>query len=928
MAFNPTLDAAPSPESPVTSDYKVAAAAASGGYEVAGGAISALGNLFDKDARDDRKAKANTKAFMDKLGTVRALVDEGKYNQAQILAGQLTSSFVGAGGKFDEAMRSAASATSGLPETNFGVSTEALMAESDRKRRVELVQNPKFNAYAALERQANPKLSDEEIFNLAEARLYKSDANDQLLAEAAQTGQLDFEAGGRKAINEKLDDFQKVSIGSLAHTIYSGGVVDLNSIREAELNLTSLESTLLATIKNVSESQRKEVTDRITVLKSMVTNLKTTVSSEGQLDRLKSFVTQLMAAGPLEGRDPMELMGVILASKDLSEFITGTNTSMTTGFWLTPQGQAMQTDILKRMDIKLEETSSQAIAKSLPVQKDGTVDRNAVVTFDTLPDVIKNQITDIDESTVVSSLRVEGAILGNLSGQDINDPAKAKQYTGSIYKLGAWMLSTKGRPLSPSVLNDLGINETLGKRLGEIEAIGIDDAGEAAARVTLRSGLIQQNIGLGNYLNTLEGQPSASKAGLVFNEAQGTYVVTDENTLATIAGAVARTDMATIKASTYWVEGVGLVLPKVGVTQEPPWLSNLRGAIAPDWNKMWTTRDAIAKVGAAISSLDVEVPEDQAVAATDTAQAPTDFAINTPANGPIAVQLGLDFEGLENQYGLPAGYLERTAQLESSGNPNARNKTSSAGGLFQQIDANAKQYGVTDRFDPKQSAEGAAKFARDNVRQLTSVLNRQPTAAELYLAHQQGGGGAAALLGNQNQNVVEVLTRVYDGNKEKAKKAVINNGGNVNMSAGEFANIWISKFNGGRGPTSYAQATGGTPAEVTQTTLPNVPVNVAAQTSVVQPTLAEVDMAPVDTTVPEIQTETTPTERKAPAKVQEIPRDILEALANISEGNTGGTTFADFPVFETQEEYDAAVKAGEVTSEFALVAGRVVRVAK
>lgn len=153
----------------------------------------------------------------------------------------------------------------------------------------------------------------------------------------------------------------------------------------------------------------------------------------------------------------------------------------------------------------------------------------------------------------------------------------------------------------------------------------------------------------------------------------------------------------------------------------------------------------------------------------------------------------LDFGVYEQEYGLPAGYLAKTAQIESGGNPKARNPNSSAGGLFQQIDSNAKAYGVKDRFDPVQSTIGAAKFARDNMKYLSNKLGREPTAAELYLAHQQGPAGAAKLLTNPTALAKDIV----------GEAAVRLNGGNTNMTAGEFANIWISKYAGSRGATSY-----------------------------------------------------------------------------------------------------------------------------
>lgn len=163
----------------------------------------------------------------------------------------------------------------------------------------------------------------------------------------------------------------------------------------------------------------------------------------------------------------------------------------------------------------------------------------------------------------------------------------------------------------------------------------------------------------------------------------------------------------------------------------------------------------------------------------------------------IGSALGIDFLAYETEAGLPEGYLNKVAMIESGGDPNAQNSNSSAGGLFQQIDSNAAAYGVTDKFDPVQSTEGAVRFAVENKNYLTSVLGREPTGGELYLAHQQGPGGAARLLANPDAKAVDIV----------GLDAVKLNGGDANMSAGEFANIWISKYNGSRGQTSVSQGT-------------------------------------------------------------------------------------------------------------------------
>lgn len=151
-----------------------------------------------------------------------------------------------------------------------------------------------------------------------------------------------------------------------------------------------------------------------------------------------------------------------------------------------------------------------------------------------------------------------------------------------------------------------------------------------------------------------------------------------------------------------------------------------------------------------------------------------------------AAAAALDFSGLEKQYNLPSGYLARTAQIESAGDPNAKNPNSSAGGLFQFIDSTAQQYGLADRFDPAASADAAARLARDNAAILKRTLGRDPTSAELYLAHQQGAGGAARLLSNPNARASDIV----------GEDAVRLNGGDLDMTAGQFAGLWTGKFGG------------------------------------------------------------------------------------------------------------------------------------
>lgn len=142
------------------------------------------------------------------------------------------------------------------------------------------------------------------------------------------------------------------------------------------------------------------------------------------------------------------------------------------------------------------------------------------------------------------------------------------------------------------------------------------------------------------------------------------------------------------------------------------------------------------------------------------------------------------FAQAEAQYGLPKNFLAQTAKIESSFDPAAANPNSSARGLFQFTKGTAKDYGLANPFDPIASTDAAARLAADNKATLMKALGREPTAGELYLAHQQGGGGASKLLSNPNARAADLV----------GADAVRLNSGNLNMTAGEFARRWTSKL--------------------------------------------------------------------------------------------------------------------------------------
>lgn len=136
-------------------------------------------------------------------------------------------------------------------------------------------------------------------------------------------------------------------------------------------------------------------------------------------------------------------------------------------------------------------------------------------------------------------------------------------------------------------------------------------------------------------------------------------------------------------------------------------------------------------------------------------------------------------------YSLPESFLKRVAMIESHGNPNAQNKNSSAGGVYQFLDSTAKQYQLKNKFDPFQAADAMARLTKDNARYLQTALGREPSEEELYLAHQQGAAGAAKLIKNPTLPAHQLL----------GQQAVALNGGQIKNTASDFMNHVYQLYN-------------------------------------------------------------------------------------------------------------------------------------
>lgn len=179
--------------------------------------------------------------------------------------------------------------------------------------------------------------------------------------------------------------------------------------------------------------------------------------------------------------------------------------------------------------------------------------------------------------------------------------------------------------------------------------------------------------------------------------------------------------------------------------------------------------------------------------------------------------------------GVDFNYLLAQAKLESSLDPAARAKTSSASGLYQFIDSTwlstLDRHGgsmglgsaaaaidtvggrsrISDpsqraaimalRFDPDASAMMAGALANDNRAVLTGVLGRDPDSAELYLAHFLGAGGASKFLGQMNVNP-DVSAASILPKAAAANRSIFYDPGGSARSVGQVMDVMRTKMAG------------------------------------------------------------------------------------------------------------------------------------
>lgn len=153
----------------------------------------------------------------------------------------------------------------------------------------------------------------------------------------------------------------------------------------------------------------------------------------------------------------------------------------------------------------------------------------------------------------------------------------------------------------------------------------------------------------------------------------------------------------------------------------------------------------------------------EAVGAASSTVGDPNANANTVSTGGKPVKLSESIEGIKKiiaeagrKVGVDPRIMQIMAAIESSFNPDAKAKTSSATGLFQfikstwqqQMKRHASKHGIspeTSPTDPVANSLMGGEFLKENARIISSV-KPNPSVTDLYIAHFLGPGGARQFL--------------------------------------------------------------------------------------------------------------------------------------------------------------------------------------
>lgn len=176
---------------------------------------------------------------------------------------------------------------------------------------------------------------------------------------------------------------------------------------------------------------------------------------------------------------------------------------------------------------------------------------------------------------------------------------------------------------------------------------------------------------------------------------------------------------------------------------------------------------------------------------------------------PLPATLNDEVDRAASIAGIDPTLLRGVIRIESSGNPAA--VKGSYKGMGQLSDEQFEKYGSGDIFNARDNLRATARKLADEAGEFEQKYGHLPTAAEMYLTHQQGAGGFAAHTANPDRSAWQNMLSTREGQQKGeawAKAAIWGNipdrdkarfGSVENVTSRQFVRLWEEKVDAATG---------------------------------------------------------------------------------------------------------------------------------
>lgn len=476
--------------------------------------VGAASSLFSTLARTQRsQAKSGpdplVTGFMDGMRKIESQRAAGQGTRASLNERVLVQNFVAAGGELDADLKAAVEASTGRPFEYLGQTEEQRQTQA-------MMESEEFQvAFQSARVTLGPDASEEEITQAAMSSVAEQSVAADTIARMRSGQKVNWELQGQASFDNVISNFQKNSIGSLNMIVERGGMLTPDDVSNARKKWDMLKASALSRPPGITDDQWVSIKDKIANMDNLFTTLTQTASSEQAMEQLQSVLVQSM--GPASSMSFEELLTGLTAAKSPDVLITNSGVNL---------AEAMSTLAGKSQANMKVSAETRLIDVATDTAPQGSLVGNTVLDPNNLPEEFA-QYKGTTPEQHLADLKANNVLMSTVTPADLGKPGAAQQFAEAMQASGVVLMTSDKFVSSDMMRKIIGGNNTK-MVLDQLDQMAPEDANEA--RILMRSGLEKQLGMLKANVGSIDRnvKDGGYDLNLVWDEQDKTYYATNE----------------------------------------------------------------------------------------------------------------------------------------------------------------------------------------------------------------------------------------------------------------------------------------------------------------------------------------------------------------------------------------------------------------